>query len=67
MNVNFMEVFVAGYDVELKKPFAFLFCQPFLCVPPKDINRILRKYPDMDFIERNYKAVGVDQVSIVFF
>ncbi|MGN6803286.1 MAG: hypothetical protein ACTHJN_15400, partial [Ginsengibacter sp.] len=66
MNVNFMEVFVAGFDAELNEPFAFLVLSTLFMRTPKDINRILTKYPEMDIIERNYKAAGVDQVSIYF-
>jgi hypothetical protein len=66
MNVNFMEVFVAGYDLETKEPFAFFVLSTHFMHTAKDINRILTKYPDMDIAENNYKAAGVDQVSVYF-
>jgi hypothetical protein len=66
MNVNFMEVFVAGYDAELNEPFAFFVLSTLFMQTPKDINRILTRYPDIDFVEGNYKAGGVDQVSMYF-
>lgn len=33
---------------------------------PKDINRILTRYLNIDFVENNYRAGGVDQVSMYF-
>jgi hypothetical protein len=66
MNVNFMEVFVAGYDRELNEPFAFFVLSTLFMQTPKDINRILTRYPNIDFNERNYRAGGVDQVSMYF-
>ena len=66
MNVNFMEVFVAGFDRELNEPFAFFVLSTLFMRTPKDINRILTRFPEIDFVERNYKAAGVDQVSIFF-
>lgn len=61
-----MEVFVAGHDRELNEPFAFFVLSTLFMRTPKDINKILTRFPDVDFIERNYKAGGVDQVSIYF-
>jgi len=52
VNVNFMEVFVAGFDVEYNRPFAFFVLSTLFMQKPKDINRILTTYNDIDFVER---------------
>jgi hypothetical protein len=66
VNVNFMEVFVVGVDAELNEPFAFFVLSTLFMQTPKDINRILTRYPDIYFDERNYKTGGVDQVNMSF-
>jgi hypothetical protein len=66
LNINFMEVFVIGYEMEHEKPFAFVVMSRALVDDDKELKRVYYKYKTIDFENSDYQPAGWDQVRVDF-
>jgi hypothetical protein len=64
LNINGMEVFVAGVKKDSNKPFAFIIVSGYFLEEKENIKILKSKYSSIEIEESNYRAAGQDQYLI---